>query len=250
MQIVCYLCRVFLILVPFLLDFLTLIFNVSLAFHEISYEARYTLRWYSSWVLIVACIPVLVMYGMWIYHTYTGGIKDKDEHTGLKGIDSSTAHTDSDCALDGTQYHLQPIHSSDPASTKALKRSDGGESGLCGDGDDGGEKENRRQSQAYLAIPYHTISQPLLSKMSSSSSSTASNNIAIALDYRSNGDDLHYTDNPMTFCLQTPSTSESNGSASLTNIAYTAPTLAPTSLPLSEAEIEEINMNEFEVMEL
>lgn len=193
------------------------------------------------------------MYGMWIYHTYMGTIKDKGQHTGIIGLDCLTVQTDSDCAHDGAPYHLQPVHESDPASTKALKRNDGGESGVCEDGDDGGEKENRRQSQYYLARPNHTISQPLLSKLSSSSSAASNSSIAIALDYHSNGDDLHFTDNPMTFSLQAPSTSESNGNnTSQTNIAYAAPTLAlaPTPLPLSDAEIEEINMNEFEVMEL
>ena len=205
-------------------------------------------------MLIVACIPVLVMYGMWTYHTYMGTIKDNGQHIGLKGHESSTVTSDGDCLQDGAPYHLQPVPTSDPANKKPLRRSDGVDPGQCELGDDGGEKENRRQNQAYLATQYHTISQPLLSKMSSSSS--ASNNITSAVDYCSNGDDVHFTDNPMSCSSQTPTPSESNGNgnghASQANIAYTAPTLAPTpsSLPLSEAEIEEINMNEFEVMEL
>jgi hypothetical protein len=205
-------------------------------------------------VLIVACVPVLVMYGMWTYHTYMGTIKDNGQHIGLKGHESSTVTSDGDCLQDGAPYHLQPVPTSDSANKKPLRRSDGGDPGQCELGDDGGEKENRRQNETYLATPYHTISQPLLSKMSSSSS--ASNNMTGAAEYHSNGDNVHFTDNPMSFCAQTPTPSEANGNgighASQPNIAYTAPTLAPTpsSLPLSEAEIEDTNMNEFEVMEL
>ena len=205
-------------------------------------------------MLIVACVPVLVMYGTWTYHTYMGTIKDSGQHTGLKGQESSTVTSDGDCLQDGAPYHLQPVPTSDPANKKPLRRSDGGDPGQCELGDDGGEKENRRQNQSYLATPYHTISQPLLSKTSSSSS--ASNNMTSAADYHSNGDDVHFTDNPMSYCSHPPTPSEANsngnGNASQPNFAYTAPTLAPatSSLSLSEAEIEEINMNEFEVMEL
>eukprot|EP00596_Hydrurales_sp_CCMP1899_P003799 CAMPEP_0119037100 /NCGR_PEP_ID=MMETSP1177-20130426/5217_1 /TAXON_ID=2985 /ORGANISM="Ochromonas sp, Strain CCMP1899" /LENGTH=469 /DNA_ID=CAMNT_0006997863 /DNA_START=947 /DNA_END=2356 /DNA_ORIENTATION=+ len=37
-------------------------------------EARVTLRWYSAWTLIVACVPVVVLYIVWLFFTLNGRI--------------------------------------------------------------------------------------------------------------------------------------------------------------------------------
>ena len=40
-------------------------------------EAMRTARWVSSWVLVLAFLPLVTLYSLWIYHTVTGQI----EHT-------------------------------------------------------------------------------------------------------------------------------------------------------------------------
>ena len=75
------------------------------------YEARETLRWYSSWVLIIACIPVLAMYSLWMYHTIAGHIEPiSDEgHATRRDEQQDTARTDGDSLNDDGIYNLQPV---------------------------------------------------------------------------------------------------------------------------------------------
>ena len=86
-------------------------------------------------MLIIACIPVLTLYGLWSYYTYKGLIINTIEHEGDPGqinwVDSGSAgpesgnntnnnyhadrnhssneFSDSDCIHDSSAYHIEPI---------------------------------------------------------------------------------------------------------------------------------------------
>lgn len=212
-----------------------------------SYEARRTLRWYSSWVLIVACIPVLTMYGMWIYHTIAGNIV----HDGMDARlpmathgNSSGERSDLDCVHEGSSYNLQPIHRSDPASSAVLMAIGvEAEEGTAGHSEASSSYDSARKlSFLTLPTPYQIVAQTLPSKLSLGGISANSSS-----DF--NGDNLQFTENPLSSSLLPPSPPEQNGKNR--NASYIAPCLDPSSLPLTRATSEqELNMNEFEVMEL
>ena len=45
-----------------------------------SSEARQTARWYSSWTLVAAFVPLVVMYILWAFYTVTGRIRESSLH--------------------------------------------------------------------------------------------------------------------------------------------------------------------------
>jgi hypothetical protein len=54
-----------------------------------SAEARHTSRWYSSWVVLGAYLPLIALYVLWMYYTYYGGIPPM--HTCTKDMKKNTA---------------------------------------------------------------------------------------------------------------------------------------------------------------
>lgn len=220
------------------------------------YEARETLRWYSSWVLIIACIPVLAMYSLWMYHTIAGHIEPiSDEgHATRRNEQQDTARTDGDSLNDDGIYNLQPVRCDDPKHTidqshleEGLPRSvePVGVGIVTGAGRGLGESV-RHQSHASMHTTYHMVAQALHpSKMSGIGGSSSSG------DYTVDGDDLNYIDNPLSSSLLPP-TSPDLSPTERSN-SYVAPkviTSAQDTPPTDPEEELELNLNEFEVMEL
>ena len=57
---------------------------------SVSDTAHATLRWYSSWFLVGAWIPIVACYSLWIYYTCTGQIRPSGGalgHAHIVGVD-------------------------------------------------------------------------------------------------------------------------------------------------------------------
>lgn len=68
-----------------------------------SSEARHTSRWYSSWVVLGAYIPLAALYVLWIYHTYFGIIPPVKSKT----VDSDRdVYYDSDASVRHSEAEL------------------------------------------------------------------------------------------------------------------------------------------------
>lgn len=188
------------------------------------------------------------MYGMWIYHTMAGNIVHDGTDARLPMAshgNSSGERSDVDCVHEGSIYNLQPVHRSDPASIVVSKPTGivEAEEGTAGHSEVSSSFDaTRKLSFLALPTPYQIVAQtmplkPSLGGISGNSSS----------DY--NGDNLQFTENPLSSSLLPPSPPDQNGKNR--NASYVAPCLDPSSLPLTRASSEqELNMNEFEVMEL
>jgi hypothetical protein len=195
-------------------------------------------------VLILACIPVLTMYGMWVYHTIVGNIlhDGTDARLPIAGhVNTTGERSDVDCVHEGSSYNLQPVHRSCPAKN-AIQKPTGVEveDGTAGHSE--ASSYDRKLSYMALPTPYQIVAQtmpskPALGGVSGNSSSDC------------NGDNLQFTENPLSSSLLPPSPPDHNGKNR--NASYIAPSLDPSSQPLTRATSEqELNMNEFEVMEL
>jgi hypothetical protein len=196
-------------------------------------------------VLIIACIPVLTMYAMWVYHTIAGNIVHDGADARLPIAshgNSSGERSDVDCVHEGPSYNLQPTHRlEDPASNAILKPTGVEvEDGTAGHSE--ASSYERKLSFLALPTPYQIVAQAMPLKPSLGGIGGNS-----SIDY--NGDNLQFTENPLSSSLLPPSPPDHNGK--IRNASYIAPCLDPSSLPLTRATSEqELNMNEFEVMEL
>lgn len=187
------------------------------------------------------------MYGMWIYHTLAGNIAHDgmDARLPISGQgNSSTERSDVDCLHEENAYNLQPIHRSDPAGSAVLRPTVGVEVEEGVTGESSASFENgRKLSFLALPSPYQIVAQKLPSKSSLGGVPCGSS----SSDY--NGENLQFTENPLSSSLLPPSPPEPNGKNR--NASYIAPCLDASSLPLTRVTSElELNMNEFEVMEL
>ena len=236
--------------------------NTGTHLSYLRYEARETLRWYSSWVLIIACIPVLAMYSLWMYHTIAGHIEPiSDEGHAIRRNEQhqDTVRTDGDNSNDDGIYNLKPVRCDDPPSISARKHTSDqsnleegqqrssepvGVGIVTGAGRGLGES-GRKQSHASMHTTYHMVAQALHPSKSAIGGSGSSG------DYTVDGDDLNYIDNPLSSSLLPP-TSHDLSPTERSN-SYVAPkvtTSAHNTPPTGPEEELELNMNEFEVMEL
>ncbi len=62
-------------------------------------RALHTSRWYASWLLVVAMLPILVLYMVWIPATYLGYIEDKNEKS-YRSLSPNEKHNLSDLTDD------------------------------------------------------------------------------------------------------------------------------------------------------
>ena len=68
--------------------------------------AHETLRWYSSWFLVAAWVPIAVCYALWIYYSCTGQVKSKGHlgHAHTPDDDCPACSLDHSMDLDGDPF--------------------------------------------------------------------------------------------------------------------------------------------------